>query len=515
MTQSALADFKQALATPNQSLSDEIAKVYSQSASATSGLTFYDLEAPAKSLFPVITPLRNRIPRVVGGRGIQANWRAITGINTGGVLPGVSEGNRNAAIAHTTADYLAAFVALGLDDYVTFEADYAAEGFDDVKARAVENLLRALMISEEFTDLGGNNSVPFTAGSATPSPSLSAAATGGALEDSTAYYVAVVPLTLSGYQQLKGWNNGVTGQSGTIGAGTLLHQTITRTNMSGESETINGGVGRKSATISQSTDATAPHTHTVSATVAAVSGAVAYAWYFGTVGACYLHSVTTINSQIFTGLAATTQNITALADTDYSTDSLVYDGILTQVMKSGSGAYVKNLATGTPGTGTKLTTDNAGGITEIEAAFVSFYQNYRLSPDTIYVNSQQLLDISTLVIAGGSAPLYRFQMDGNNPGMVSAGTVVGSYLNKITNSQVRVVVHPNMPPGTILFWSDNIPYPLSNVGNVVVKKLRRDYYSIQWPLTRRRWEYGTYFDGVLQNYFPPAFGIINNITAGH
>ena len=39
--------------------------------------------------------------------------------------------------------------------------------------------------------------------------------------------------------------------------------------------------------------------------------------------------------------------------------------------------------------------------------------------------------------------------------------------------------------------------------------VQRDYYSIEWPITKRRYEYGTYFDGVLQCYFPPAFGVIN------
>jgi len=49
---------------------------FSQSASATSGLTYYDLETGAKLLYPVLTPLRNSIPRVSGKGGIQAAWRA-------------------------------------------------------------------------------------------------------------------------------------------------------------------------------------------------------------------------------------------------------------------------------------------------------------------------------------------------------------------------------------------------------------------------------------------------------
>ena len=39
--------------------SDELRKAWTQSASAVSGITAYDLEAPAKQLYPVITPLRN------------------------------------------------------------------------------------------------------------------------------------------------------------------------------------------------------------------------------------------------------------------------------------------------------------------------------------------------------------------------------------------------------------------------------------------------------------------------
>jgi hypothetical protein len=45
---------------------------FAQSGSAVSGLTFYDLEVGAKLLYPVLTPLRNAIPRVSGRGGIQA-----------------------------------------------------------------------------------------------------------------------------------------------------------------------------------------------------------------------------------------------------------------------------------------------------------------------------------------------------------------------------------------------------------------------------------------------------------
>lgn len=82
---------------------------FTESASATSGLTFYDLEAGAKLIYPVLTPLRNMIPRVSGKGGIQANWRAITAINSSGLRIGVSAANRGGVMAVATQDYSAAY----------------------------------------------------------------------------------------------------------------------------------------------------------------------------------------------------------------------------------------------------------------------------------------------------------------------------------------------------------------------------------------------------------------------
>ena len=97
-TAETLALMKDAQSAPN----NELAKAFLQSGSAIQGITAYDLEAPAKKLYPVITPLRNRIPRVSGKGGIQANWRSITGINTGGISAGVGQGNRGGVIATST-----------------------------------------------------------------------------------------------------------------------------------------------------------------------------------------------------------------------------------------------------------------------------------------------------------------------------------------------------------------------------------------------------------------------------
>jgi hypothetical protein len=502
-TQSTLDLVKQALAAP---LPDAIAKAFTQPGSATTGLQTYNLEAPAKTLYPVLTPLRNKIARVTGQGAIQANWKAITGINTAGTGPGLAEGARGGVITTTTADYFAAFRGLGLEDYVSFEADFAALGFEDLKARAVVGLLRSLMIGEEFTDIGGNQSIAL---GTTPTPTLAGSTTGGTLAAQT-WSVICVALTHKGYYDLAGANNGSAGQT-FLATTATVKQTVSRTNADGTTTNVSGYSAQESAAA---TVVTTGATSSIGASVTAVNGAVGYAWFWGASGSERLGAVTTINSvSITAATGGSNQLASSLTAADTSTDSLIYDGILSQILKSGSGAYVARLATGTPGTGTKLTNNGAAGITEFDAAFQSFWNNYRLSPDIIYVNAQEQNSINKLIINNGGAPLVRIVADATTTNdSFSGGAIVRSLLNPITGQTVSIQTHPNIPPGTVMFWSDNLSYSLSGVGNVVQKLLRRDYYQIEWPLRTRKYEYFVGFDGVLQNYFPPAFGVIQNIA---
>src|ERR1700691_4917820 len=77
--------------------------------SATVGLQTYNLEAPAKNLYPVLSPIRNEMPRVKATGGIQANWKAVTGINTTNVSVGIGEGQRGGNLSVATQEFFAAF----------------------------------------------------------------------------------------------------------------------------------------------------------------------------------------------------------------------------------------------------------------------------------------------------------------------------------------------------------------------------------------------------------------------
>jgi hypothetical protein len=467
---------------------------FAQNASATSGLTFYDLEVGAKFLVPVLTPLRNSIPRVSGKGGIQAAWRAITAINTTGMRIGVSGGNRGAVQAIGTTDYTAAYKGIGIETNADFEATYAGQNFDDIRALAGKVGLESLMIGEELMILGGNTSQALgTTGTVT----VVTAATGGTLAAQT-WSVICVALALDGLV------------NGSVVGG--IQSSITRTNADGSSDTFGGGSAMKSGAASQVTTGA---TSTISASVAQKLGAVGYAWFWGLAGSELLGAITTINSVLISAAALGTQNASTIAS-DQSTNALGFDGLLYQAFKSGSNAYVQSMPTGTAGTGTPLTSDSAGGIVEIDAALKSMWDLYRLSPDTMWVNSQEALNISKKIVAGSTTAAQRFVFE-TVQDAIGGGIMVRTYLNRFSmagGSVIDIKVHPNVPAGTILMTSKSLPYPLSGVGNVIQIKTRQDYYQIEWPLRSRKYEYGVYSDQVLQNYFPPSMAVIYNIANG-
>ncbi len=481
---------KKALASPT---TDNVAKAFN----VALGLVNYDLAAPALTLYPWVaemTLLRNDIPRVGANGDTATRWKAITGINTGNTHPGVSEGNRGASIATSTASFTAAYAGLGLEDFVTFEGDYASTNFEDVRADATLGLLRALMIQEEQMLLGGNYSAAL---GTTPTPTLSAGGSGGTLPALT-YSVICVALTHQGFSR-SSLANGVIGQ-------------ITKTNVDSSTDTINGGAAQKSAAATQAVTLG----QVLSCSVAPVDNAVAYAWYVGASGSEKLEQITTINSATFSApLAGTGQAASALTAADYSRDQTYnFDGMLT-FARAANNAIVKTMATGTPGTGTSLTSDGAGGVQEINDALQNMYDVSRMGPTDLLVSSAGIRTINKLCIGNGGAPLFRFVMDdkGGVAGL-AAGATIGSYLNPVTNQLIRVRVHPNMTKGTMLGYAKTCPWPLGDNGNIFQVKTRKEYYSTQWALRTRKYEYGCYVDELLQHKATFSLLKVNNIANG-
>lgn len=472
----------------------------------STGLIAYDLEAPAKNLYPVLTPLRNRIPRKTRGAGAGdgAHWKEVSAITGGGIssMPWVAEGQRAARMALTTADRSASYVTLGEEADVTFEAQSAGEGFEDVLASTGVRLLQALMIKEEFAILGGNRSVALGTPTA---PTVLAVDGGGSIADDT-YSCRVVALTLEGYLAASVANG--------------LKQAVVVTGMDGKTYTLNGGSSQKSNATSSGALANGGDS-SLRLNTPAIKGAVAYAWFVGpAAGDVVLQAITTINSVELTSLETTTQNVTAITADCSRNEAMAFDGLLYSAFKS-SLAYYKSMATGTPGVGTGLTASGRGSVVEIDEMLEAFWSNYRLSPDEIYVNAQELRNLSTLALStsGGASLIQIVQPGGGSPDnqpVMIAGNVVGYYFNPFSlqgGQMIPIKLHPNLPAGTLLSWCQNLPgyYQSANVPETAGIQCRRDYYQVPWPLVTRANETGVYCEEVLKCYAPFALGTICNI----
>jgi hypothetical protein len=260
----------------------------------------------------------------------------------------------------------------------------------------------------------------------------------------------------------------------------------------------------------------------VTASVTAVRGAVGYAWFCGTTDGTApnlkLFSVTTINSVVITSIPVGAEQVlpTDLVTNDRSVNALLFDGLLTLATKSGSNAYFSALSTGTAGTGTSLSGDAAGGITEIDEMLKSMWDNQRLSVDQIWVSSQEMQTLRKKIMASSSTSALRFTFNVAQ-GNLSGGTMIRGYLNPYSMTgatEIPIRLHPFLPKGTILGVAHKLPYRASGVDNVMQILTRKEYYQLEWPLKSRKYEYGVYTDEVLQHYAPFSMGVITNVAPG-
>jgi hypothetical protein len=460
----------------------------------STGLVNYDLTGPAKKLYPVLSPLRNSLPRVMGNGDTATRWKAITAINTANLSPGVAEGKRGGRITVSEQDFTAAYAGLGLEGDVTFEALYASDGFDDARARTVESVLRAVMIAEERVILNGNASLALGA----PVAPVATLASGGAITVQAGNLVYVVALTPEGFI-----NAG-------ISAG--IPKSVARTNIDGTSDSYGGGSSNVSAASNSIT--TTSGNQTINASVTAIPGAAAYAWFLGTSASnAVLAAITTVNKVTLAANGAGTQTANQIT-ADNSRNALLFDGFLSQIVSnfnSSGTAYYKSLDGGF------LTSDGASGIVEIDGALKAQWDANRLSPTKIWVSSQEAANINKKVLASTGVPLFRINLDVEGKPAVVGGSMVAGYFNKFAPGGGQVIpmeIHPYLTAGTLLMQTERLPYPLSNVNNVAQIKCRRDYHQVDWPIVSRVYQFGVYVDEVLQVFAPFSFCLLQNIGNG-
>jgi hypothetical protein len=463
--------------------------------SISTGLTWYDLQAPAKNLYPIITPLRNSVPRVHRPHsGAATNWKQVSALTGSGfdAMGWVPEGQRAGSMSYTTANKAASYVTIGEEDYLTFEAEAAAEGFEDENAMVTFRLLQKMMRKEEMAILGGN-----AGGVALGTPgtiTMSASGSSGSLTGGT-YYAKVVALTFEGYK-----NSSLTGGVAT---------TKTITGMDGKSFTLNGGssILEQHAIPERSLDS-------------------------GRDGLCVVRR----DQLRWRDLAGNQHDQQCGDHLDHRGSSGCFGSRCIGLFRQRQ-LRLRRLAD-------QLPEHQQPGVCELPGDGHSWhrYGTHRIgawfgerdrydAPNDVE-QLQRQPDGSLRQRPGveehyhqgalqhrrSSAPL-RHSCRGGGQYEITAGGTISFYFNPFSldgGMKLPIKIHPDLPPGTILAYAERLPiwYQSNEVPNVAEVVARRDYYRMDWPLVTRQRQYGVYAETVLAVYASFAMGVLSNIANG-
>lgn len=429
---------------------------------ASTNLNAYNLEPGAKLLQPVYSPFRNRVPRVGNTKGgTVVNWKVITGLNINRLDPFTARGTKASTVSVTAVDKAATFATISKGDFVEFQAQWAGLGLIDNKAEMIKRLLATVMQLEEQALLFGR----ITDYGTITTPTTATATTGGTIAAAT-YDVICRAVSFP-----------------------LLGQTIAAASR-----------GKKSAAASQ---ATTGATSTLSASTTPVEGAVAYEWYVGVSPNAKLEAITEVAHVKLTALLGT--GVLASATADNANDALAFDGLFPQITAALSPASA-TLANGVAGAGTKL------ALSHIDDLLQNMWDNSRVNPDVLWMNSREHKDIANLTQAANGTMTQIFTASGDQVGL-AAGVSFSYWVNKTTGKMVTLAVHPFWPKGTIMASTFTLPFSIPGLVNIVEVETRQDYLQLDYPVVKPAWESEVLVDETLKVYFPGAFGWIKNIAS--
>ena len=446
------------------------------------GFTPFDLQDSIEFLVPVMTPLRNSIPRrKAQGQAVQI--RQITGYSnsrTGGVpnlntffnsatntstYNGITL-NRPNTISYSADALVVPFVENGISDSVEYQAQFAAQGFTDLRQLSNTAAIYSHMLGEENNILNSTSAVLPVAG--------------------------VTATT----------DNGGTATGLPAGTYTPL-------------VTISSAFGESKALTGQSTTVAAGESVTVALNSVPV-GAVALNVYVTVSGIHYVGRTTSTASGSFPVLFAVTPTLPSTsADNGSSPEyqfggtplgTTGYTGMISTLLGNGStpaaAGYVKAV-NGPLGT--------AAPFGEINTMLVEMWETNRAQPGTLYTSGRIQAALLAEIQQQGSATSYRANYMTGDDGIIVGGAVTG-ITSPVGGPALNIVAHPFIPEGVVIAHSTTLPSPVSGVPGTATIDNVVDLTTIEWPQIGMSYDLSTYQYGAFVFHTPGFDGILTGIT---
>lgn len=469
-----------------QKTAADVTKDFTLTSPLASGLVPFDLVAPSRLIYPVYSPLRNKLPRVPGqGTARRAKvLTAIGGSQTGVPVPDIAIGEFPAGQSTGTnwpmqlppsdtpaaVDLIVPYKFFGRSQSLSWLAQFAGQGFEDIAALANLVLLQEFMLAEEYAMLA-HTSQPLPAPGA---PTLVARAA-------------------------------QTGETPLSGVSTNVYVRVTATNYYGET------------VPSASTSVAVAAGQVVDVIISPVPGALQYNLYVATGTADPGASASRLMASgvgatryTLQGALPTTGPTPPTADTGTGNPQRMEGIIPTLAGRSAAAgvypagwqaAYINQ---------TVADTLNTNVVATALAALWSGPGAFRADPAELVCEGSDAKRLSDDIYRNGQLNYRLFVSQDDNAG-VRAGAAVTEIMNPVTRSIVRITVHPWLPQGTAMLLSYTLPQSWSNVANVWEMTLVQDYLSVAWPVIDASFRYSLFMYGALVCYAPQYCGLLQGL----
>jgi hypothetical protein len=474
-----------------------------QGVNSGTGLVGVDLQEIV-SLIPVPATFYDQLPKTNPKMGAKfTEWKALVNVNNTQPDPATPFDYAAPLSNIQEQDVTALYGKIGQGYTVTWDSIDFGKGYADAKSIAVFNSLNQYKIGADRKGLYGCN---FSLG--TPSaPTVTPVASGGSIPASTPVPVRVAARTGSGYYY---YSNDATKVGSTAASATTTATTA-------------AGAGNSAV-----------------ATVASIPGAVCYDWFVNG----FYYTTTTTNKVTITaiptahaaapvaqlpGLSSTAPN--SVPATDRSANVNDFNGLLATL----AGDYATGGATGLVQRGNGLNsgasftsldgnpfTVNGQAVKELDTLNMNIWNTIFQSPTAYMMSAQEASSISGAILQSPAASTL-LQPNGTGERQdIVAGGFVGWYINKAAGGvPVKIEVHPNLAPGTLIARTDRLPLPNSNITNTLELRNLHDVTDYVYASARNAGVAGggpredgeVYSMSTLVNRAPVAMGVIQNIAA--
>jgi hypothetical protein len=368
------------------------------------------------------------------------------------------------------------YMTFSASNSVSWEAEFAGYGYEDLRQLSTTSLLFSSMVFEEKAMIESRGTLsPFVGGIGAPTGVTVACAAPG------------------------------TGQTATTGiTGTTVYAVVTAVTRWGETVV--------SSTASHAF--TAGQTVTVSWTPPV--GSYQFNVYLGsgssdpTATGYFLQrpfsgtTCTTAASTISFNGAVNTTGATASAvnGADSTASATGYDGVLSYLLGAHSGSV--NRVNGT-------LSSNAGS--EIQTVCASVFDSLKAQPQEVLCNGFDRKQLSDLLKNTSSGSAYRITLDnGSEVHDATVGALVSGIQNQVTGDFLDVSVNPWWPQGTMGVMSYTLPIPDSNVSEVWAMYGPQDLMQVEWPAVQFSYDSSSFWQNSLICTAPEFNGAVTGIV---